>query len=574
MKRGMLGAGGLLLLCGLAGGCGSSKPPSLPGVVEEVPPEPPPPVVVDPIPSEGYELPPLQQSLETYELIIPQETLARFQKDPNLDEQPATLRIRGQRYDVKVRLRGGSSRLYPKKSWRVKLPDGVNLDGRDKINLVAEQADRTLMVEKLGFDLLYALGVPAPRATWVRVSINGQYQGVYLDIERVDKDFTRARGWADRDPSIYRCGMQDCEMKLYRQPWQGEWEKETNESEPNDDLLALLGVINHTPEHEFAAALERHLDVEGYLRSMVMDALISNDIVMDSGSYLIRDQVKERWTYVPWDLNNSAARWWPTYGLGMTPIVDRPVPVFGLYDARVQFFYDQRKGDSTLYRPSFSNLTTRVMMSPRLRERYVELLTEALYKIFTTDVIHERIDAMHALLQPYVAQDPYVRMDTEGRSDPDGYQKFLEAREYMHSYVAGRANYLRQQLPRLRVTPALSLVLGAFDPAQGWVELRNDGTTDVSTAGLVLTTDLRNSVGLPSNVPARTLAPGERWRLTAAELGLTFAPAGEVGLFDGRSVVGVKDALFYGPLPPGHYYERSPAGTWAGEREWREGGAQ
>jgi spore coat protein H len=529
-------------------------------------------VVVNPIPSQRYELPPLQESLELYELIIPEETLARFHQDPYSPTQPATLILRGQRFNVKVRVRGGSSRHYPKKSWRVELPKGVELDGRDKLNLVAEQADRTLMVEKLGFDLLEALGGPAPRATWVRVSINGQYQGVYLDIERVDKDFTHARDWADSDPSIYRCGKQDCELKLYRQPWQGEWEKETNESEPNDDLRALLAVINHTPEHQFAEALERHLDVDGYLRSMVMDALISNDIVKDSGSYLIHDKVKARWTYVPWDLNNSAARWWPTYGLGMAPIVDRPVPVFGLHDSRVQLFYEQRKGDDAAYRPSFSNLTTRVMLNPRLRERYAALLAEALDKLFDAGVLHERIDAMHALLKPHVAQDPYVMMDTKGVRDPNGYKKFLEALNYMRDYVTGRADYLRQQLPRLRATPAASLRLGAFDPAQGWVELLNEGATAVSTRGLVLTTDLRTS--LRGNVPARTLAPGERWRLTAAELGLTFEAAGEVGLFDGSSVVGVKDALFYGPLPPGHFYERAPASTSAGGSEWREGGAQ
>jgi spore coat protein H len=408
----------------------------------------------------------------------------------------------------------------------------------------------------------------------VRVNINGQYQGVYLDIERVDKDFTRARTWADRDPSIYRCGAQDCEMKLYRQPWQGEWDKETNKNEPSDDLLTLLAVINHTPEPQFAAALQSHLDVDGYLRSMVMDALISNDIVMDSGSYLIRDRVKDRWTYVPWDLNNSAARWWPTYGLGMAPIVDRPVPVFALYDSRVQFFYDQRKGDSTTYRPAFSNLTTRVMMNPQLRERYAALLAEALDKVFSADVLHARIDQMHALLRPHVEQDPYVLLNTEGGSDPDGYKKFLETRTYLRDYVTGRAAYLRQQLPRLRAPRAGSLVLGAFDPAQGWVELRNDGASNVSTEGMVLTTDLRTSVGLPGNVPARLLAPGERWRLSAAELGLTFSSAGEVGLFDGRSVVGVLDALFYGPLPSGHFYERAPAGTPEHAIEWREGGGE
>src|SRR5690606_26070073 len=114
----------------------------------------------------------------------------------------------------------------------------------------------------------------------------------------------------------------------------------------------------------------------------------------------------------------------------------------------------------------FSNLTTRVMMNPQLRVRYVTLLVEALDKVFTTNVIHERIDAMHALLQPHVEQDPYVLVDTEGRSDPDGYRKFLAARDYMHSYVTGRADYLRQQLPRLRATPAARLVLGAFDPAE------------------------------------------------------------------------------------------------------------
>ncbi|MFY0574308.1 hypothetical protein ACN28S_08090 [Cystobacter fuscus] len=51
-------------------------------------------------------------------------------------------------------------------------------------------------------------------------------------------------------------------------------------------------------------------------------------------------------------------------------------------------------------------------------------------------------------------------------------------------------------------------------------------------------------------------------RLTAAELGLTFSPEGELGLFDGQSVSGLKDALFYGKLPDGKVNQRATDGAW------------
>jgi len=79
----------------------------------------------------------------------------------------------------------------------------------------------------------------------------------------------------------------------------------------------------------------------------------------------------------------------------------------------------------------------------------------------------------------------------------------------------------------------------------------------------VLTTYLRQAV-IPSNVPARVLQPGEKVRFTAAELGVLFEPRGEVGLFDGQTVSGVLDVLFYGQLPAGQRYVRADdaVGTW------------
>ena len=61
-------------------------------------------------------------------------------------------------------------------------------------------------------------------------------------------------------------------------------------------------------------------------------------------------------------------------------------------------------------------------------------------------------------------------------------------------------------------------------------------------------------------LPEVTLAPGERRRFTASELGLIFPAKGEIGVFDGKGVVGFFDVLFYGPLPDGQRYVRGPKG--------------
>jgi spore coat protein H len=109
----------------------------------------------------------------------------------------------------------------------------------------------------------------------------------------------------------------------------------------------------------------------------------------------------------------------------------------------------------------------------------------------------------------------------------------------------------------LLVTAAL---LEAFDAQQGWVELRNRGTSAVSTQGLVLTTNLRSA--LTRNAPAVQLGPGERVRFIAAQLQLAFAPQGELGLFDGKSVPGAIDVHFYGKLAAGRTEARSDDGDW------------
>ncbi|WNG35162.1 Inner spore coat protein H [Archangium violaceum] len=546
------------------------------------PPTPPPPPQPEPHPpsepeeQRPFALPQVQEALQEYELILPPGVLEMFLADKYTPEQDAIFRHNGVSYPVKVRLRGASARDFPKKSWNVSFEDGVRFEDRTSLNLVAEYQDASMLAEKLAYDLLAAMRVPAPRAKYVRLSINGRYEGVFLDIEQVNKSFLRAHDFADRDATIYRAGWKDTELKLrsWKVPYQGDWQQKTNEKTPHDEALdAVLYVINRTPEPELPDALARHLDLEGYLRSMVMDALMSNNYIEDSESYFIHDEVADRWVYVAWDLNNVDARWWHEIALveKPEPLYKHPLFPFTLTDGVVATRYENRKTVHPGYLPVFSNLGTRVVVNPELRARLVDRIDKAMNELFTLEVLGAHIDKLHALLTPHMADDPYM-----------DFAKFQAGRAWMRDYVRLRRAFVLKELERYRASKP-GLVLEALDTHEGWVELGNRGDKPVSLGGMVLTTNLRRSIPallrpeIPAEPPAETptygppqgvvlaermLNPGERVRFTAAELGLTFTPDGEIGVFDGRSVVGLKDVLFYGKLLAGKHYERAGDGAW------------
>lgn len=497
------------------------------------------------MPEEPWQFPPLQTTLPRLDLEIPSSALSALNADvtANIRYDAHFEAEDGFTSPIQVRYRGASSRHFPKKSYKVYFPDGVEWQGRHKLNLVAEYQDATMMAEKLAYDTLAAMKVPASTATWYRLYLNGRYQGVYLDLEQVDKRFLRAHRFADKDANIYRCGWKDCEMKTWKVDYQGDWEKKTNELEPHDDLIEFLHMVNHTPEPDFPQVLEQRMELESYLRSMVMDTLISNNFVEDSESFLIHDRMTMRWSYVPWDLNNADSRWWVDTGFPHKPKPTHPIFVFSLMDGWTNNMYDKRKGSYPGYLPVFSNLHTRVVFNHELRTRLIGLMDRALREMFEPSNVQARIEAMYALIEPHMMEDPYIDKT-----------KFVAAKTYFQNFFIGRDEFVRAELDKVRNKP-LGLVIEAFDPRAGWVEFRNHGTAPVALGSYNLTTNLRRP--FQGRLPSRTLQPGESVRVEGSRFGATFAADGEIGLFDGSSITGVVDLLFYGALPEGQYYARS-----------------
>jgi hypothetical protein len=114
-------------------------------------------------------------------------------------------------YDGKaaIEIRGSSSQMFPKKQYGIELRDDSGLVDLDTTLLgfppesdwilFAPYNDKSLMRDVLAYDLAQDLGRYAPRAKYCELVLNGQYEGIYVLLEKVKRDRHRV-DIADIDP--------------------------------------------------------------------------------------------------------------------------------------------------------------------------------------------------------------------------------------------------------------------------------------------------------------------------------------------------------------------------------------
>jgi hypothetical protein len=117
-----------------------------------------------------------------------------------------TLTVGDEVYDegCEVRPYGSTSRRYPKKSLRIRFPEGADHPGYSrKITLRAEYNDPTYMRTFLAYETFRRLTpLPTPRTRFVELSVNGDTYGLMLELERNGGRFLELNG-RDRDLPMF-----------------------------------------------------------------------------------------------------------------------------------------------------------------------------------------------------------------------------------------------------------------------------------------------------------------------------------------------------------------------------------
>ncbi|MAE69672.1 MAG: hypothetical protein CME06_04285 [Gemmatimonadetes bacterium] len=263
--------------------------------------EPSAPLAVTPLDLAATDLP-------RYELEVTQENLAGLIADPLSDEYvPAVFRHDGDTYDVDVRLRGGTTRGAPKRSWRVKFRPPYTFHDASVLLLSAEWTSTMLLNSDIAWNYFDATNVAHSNADLIHLELNGEYVGVSTEVESLDEEFLVKRGETIIG-DLYKCASA-MKKQSTMENWERFYEKKTNEDAPSTSVIDFVTAVNDTPDEEFAAFLDHTFDIDRFVDFYAVQNIASNFDFVKTNYYLYNDPDNGKWRILPWDL--SAAFGYP-----------------------------------------------------------------------------------------------------------------------------------------------------------------------------------------------------------------------------------------------------------------------
>lgn len=235
-------------------------------------------------------------------------------------EVPAKLIVDGKTYtDVGVRYRGASSYFTVgegrKRSLNLSLDfarKDQRLGGVRTLNLLNSHTDptylRTVLYYQAARDYL-----PAPQANHVRLVINGESWGIYVNAEQFNSDFVHAHfgtreGARWKVPGSPRGNGGLSYLGEQTTPYRRHYEiKSADKPESWTKLIHLCRVLSETPIPDLEKALEPILDIDGTLRFLALENVFINcdGYWIRSSDYNLYLDTQGRFHLIPHDANET-----------------------------------------------------------------------------------------------------------------------------------------------------------------------------------------------------------------------------------------------------------------------------
>jgi hypothetical protein len=327
-----------------------------------------------------------------------QELAAFYHTDVEI---PATLVVDGRRHrDVGVSFRGNNSfTAVPdglKRPLTLKLDfvhEDQHLLGYRSLQLLNSNQDPTFLRTLLFLDVARDY-IPAQRANFVRVAINGESWGIYVNQQAFNKDFLRdafktTEGRRFKSPNNSTGGGLSY-LGEDAAPYRRWYEiKSKDDAASWAALIRLCKVLNDTPLDQLEQALEPLMDVDAVLKYLALDvALVNGDGYWRDGSdFNLYQDPRGRFHLVPHDVNEG-------FRAGGRGGGASPDPLVALDDPN-------------------KALRTRLLAVPALRTRYLAYMGDIAEKWLDWRRLGPLVERYHTLIAQDVARDTRKLDSTE-----------------------------------------------------------------------------------------------------------------------------------------------------------------
>lgn len=355
--------------------------------------------------------------IPSYSVTIERRNLEDLQNDVWSDiPVPAYLNAEQKTFDVGIAYRGSYTRNFRKKSYWIQFFQPRYFNGYREIHLNAEYKDPSLIRNKLSLDFFQDIGVLSPSSQHINLTLNGSYEGVYLQLESVDDLFLKKRGLPPGP--IYYAVNNDANFSLMRDntlkvSQLSGYERKIGSWEDDASLGEFINKINTTPPLEFPQTISEQINIEKYFRWLSGAICTMNNDGFTHNYALYRNSQTELFEVIPWDYDGT---WGRKVNGGI--MSSDYVPLEG---------------------PTGNHLTHLLLQVPEFRKLYRNILEEVLEFQFTVNYLENKIITLHQAIRPFYLLDPYKKKNIS---------IFDREPEFILEFIRTRSNYLKNQLTK------------------------------------------------------------------------------------------------------------------------------
>ena len=361
--------------------------------------------------------------------------------------------------DVGFRVRGNTSRGAYKKSFKVSFNEytqGKKFKGIEKMNLIGQHNDPSLLRYWLSLNILTTNNLISSRSSFVKLYINGEYKGVYLNVEHIDDEFLQKRFIGDDHGNMYKCTWGADLKFLGNNPssYYGPYELKTNKA-TNDyaDLIQFIQTLNSINDEDFPCFIEDQFEVELYLKTLAVEMIIGHwdgYAFNKNNYYLYRQPSNGKFVFIEYDMDNTFGIDW--FGIDWT-IRD------------LNSWYNNN-------RP----LVERLLSYPYFNDLFNSYLDQILNDLNTSDWYAE-LQQKVSLLISAVQSDTYYSMDygfqftdfLYGLNHSFGAHVKKGVAEYLNERINSGLNQI--QIPGNNTHPCVDYVDNLVDPEKELVKI-------------------------------------------------------------------------------------------------------
>jgi len=356
--------------------------------------------------------------------------------------------------NIGIRIRGNTSQTSAKKSFKIdfnQFVPGRKFYGFEKLHLNGEHNDPSVTRSKLYWDIYKSIGVPGPRANHVDVYINGNYFGLYVNVEVIDENFAKSR-FGNNNGNLYKCLWPADLNYISSNPddykfMSGDrraYELETNtDADDYTDLANFISMLEFTSDADLPNELEKQFDVNSFLRTYAVDVATGNwdDYFYNQNNYYLYHNTETgKFEFVTYDTDN-------TFGIDW----------FGI-DWGLRNIYSWYNNGLNIL------LIKRIWNIPEYVNRFTFFTEQLQQGMMDTSIVFPKIDSILNLIKSSAEADSFRTLDYGW-----DYQDFLnsyvqppdpeyQAKYGLKPYFTARHDETQSELQNTNVIPIISNV--------------------------------------------------------------------------------------------------------------------